>query len=124
MDQRTFLPRKPAKVVGIGFQATVSKQKRKGVPRAKLQNVRAHLRTITGISDLELFLVFVTVRDGLNSRQRLGKTLEPGDEEFKQFVITGISFESTKNIPLLPIDYAEEEYGIDEESQFNDEDEE
>lgn len=42
----------------------------------------------------------MTVVDGINSRQRLGATAEPGDAKFDQFVVRGISFEALNDIKI------------------------
>jgi hypothetical protein len=102
MTRRVFDPSGPDEQVGVGFQATVSKNKRKGVARDELVRVRNNLRVLTNIPTLPLLLVFVTVVGGINSRQRLGKTTEPGDEDFEQFVIRGISFEATRGMKNIP----------------------
>jgi hypothetical protein len=88
---------------GVGFQATISKTKRKGVPREELIRVRSKLRELQNDASLPLYLVFVSVVDGLNSRQRLGPARETVDDEFVQFVIRGISFESLSKLEFMKV---------------------
>jgi len=102
LDRRLFQPEYPRpELVAVGFQATVSSKKRKGVPRHELHTIRNHLRAITNNPSLALFLVFVTVTEGIHARQSLGKPAEPADKEFVQFAIRGVSFESTVPVPTV-----------------------
>ena len=100
---------------GVGFQATISKKKRKGVPREELMRVRSKLRALQNDPSLPLYLVFVSVVDGLNSRQRLGPTREPVDDEFAQFVIRGISFENLSKLEFMKV--AENDASVDSDEQ-------
>lgn len=102
MNRRVFDPSGADEQVEIGFQSTVSKKKHKGVARDELDRIRAHLRALTENPARPFLLVFVTVVEGINSLQRLGKTTEAGGDAFEQFVIRRISFEATKGIQDIP----------------------
>lgn len=118
MERKVFDGPTATGLCGVGFQATVSKKKRKGVSREELSRVRDKLRMLTKNPMLPLYLVFVTTPDGLSSRQVLGRPKLPEDDEYVQFVIRGISFEAMSGITLPNED------GLDELDPDNDVDEE
>jgi hypothetical protein len=73
-----------------GFQATTAVTH--PAKRAGLYAVRDKARTLTGIADLPLFLIFVTTPNGVSTPQKLGKVPQQGDDEFKQYVLRGVDF--------------------------------
>jgi hypothetical protein len=101
----------------VGFQATISKRKRKPVSRTELLRVRDHVRMLRNDPTLPMFLVFVTPVGGIGSIQSLGKPKEPVDDEFVQFVIRGVDFSPVDRFPQ--VEEVEEEE-VDDDDDYED----
>ena len=64
------------------------------------------------IPDLPLFIIFVTIADGIRSIQPLGKVHHQDDDAYLQFVLCGVDF--TEILKLFP---GEGETDIEEDEE-------
>jgi hypothetical protein len=74
----------------VGFQSTTADTHI--VKRGGAKRVRDKCRSLLGLPDLPLFIMFVTIPNGIQKAQKLGKVTHQSDAEFTQYVLHGIDF--------------------------------